>query len=134
MKTFLRRLSLAFAAGAVGGLANGFAVWGAVRLGLPALAHVRIGAPPLPGGLYPRVVWGGVWGLLLLLPVLERRPVWRGLVLSLGPTLAQLFWFYPHATPNGPMGLRLGWLTPLFVVVFNAVWGVVASLWYRRTA
>ena len=29
------------------------------------------------------------------------------------------------------MGMGLGALTPLFVFVFNAVWGIVAAIWIR---
>jgi hypothetical protein len=34
---------------------------------------------------------------------------------------------------KGVMGLDLGALTPLAVVVFNAVWGVTAAIWLRWT-
>jgi hypothetical protein len=29
------------------------------------------------------------------------------------------------------MGLGLGALTPVFVLLYNAVWGVTASIWLR---
>ena len=52
----------------------------------------------------------------------------RGLVFSLAPTAVQLFVVFPKVG-KGVMGLDLGNLTPLFVLVFNAVWGIVAGLW-----
>jgi hypothetical protein len=55
----------------------------------------------------------------------------RGLVLSLGPTIAQLFIVFPFKVNKGLLGLDLGALTPLFVLFFNAVWGVTAAYWLR---
>jgi hypothetical protein len=79
--------------------------------------------------LYPRIVWGGLWGILFALPML-RNSVWkRGIVVSLGPTLFQLFVVFPYLAGKGIMGLELGNWTPAFVVVLNAVWGVVGALW-----
>jgi hypothetical protein len=134
MKVFLRRLSAAFAAGAAGGLLNGITVWASGEYGLTRMAHVRLAPALTPGFLYPRVVWGGLWAFVLLLPVLERSPGWRVVVLALLPTLAQLFWFFPRTTPYGMLGLGLGTLMPLFVLLFNLVWALVAVAWYRRAA
>jgi hypothetical protein len=36
---------------------------------------------------------------------------------------------FPYQLNKGMMGLDLGTLTPLFVLFFNAVWGVAAALW-----
>jgi hypothetical protein len=133
MKRFLRRLSLAFAAGAVGGLANSVALWAAGHWGLTAMLGVRI-APGLSAGwLYPRLVWGGLWGALLLLPIALRRPLVRAFLISLGPTLAQLLWFFPRTTPHGWLGLGLGAMTPLVVTLANLVWGLAAVAWFRQT-
>jgi hypothetical protein len=120
-----RSLSLYFSAGALGGLANSVVVWAVGHLGL---AHVASAPALTPGWLYPRIVWGGLWGALFLLPV-----SWgwfrKGLLLSLGPSLVQLFLVFPLKTKAGVLGLALGLLTPLAVLFFNAVWGVVASFW-----
>jgi len=37
-----------------------------------------------------------------------------------------------HPADKGVGGLALGALTPLFVLFFNAVWGVVAAWWLER--
>jgi hypothetical protein len=55
----------------------------------------------------------------------------RGLVFSLFPTLFQLFYVFPYLAQKGMMGLELGTLTPLFVLFFNAVWGVAAAAYYH---
>jgi hypothetical protein len=32
---------------------------------------------------------------------------------------------------KGVMGLTLGTLTPAFVFLYNAIWGLVAAIWLR---
>ena len=127
------KLSMVFAAGCLGGLVNSLAVWLSGMYGISAAIGVKI-APQLSAAwLYPRIVWGGIWGLLFLLPLLRRKFLAQGLIYSLGPTLVQLFVVFPMKANKGVMGLDLGDLTPLAVVVFNAVWGVTASFWLRWT-
>jgi hypothetical protein len=133
MSNLARKISLVFAAGVLGGLMNSLAVWGAGELGITAAAGVKI-APKLSAGwLYPRLVWGGIWGVLFLLPMMQTRIWSRGFLYSLGPTLVQLFMVFPMKANKGAMGLELGMLTPLFVVVFNAIWGWTAAIWLRIT-
>ena len=93
---------------------------------------VKIAPALTPAWLYPRVVWGGLWGLLFLLPSLGRGN-WlaAGLAASLGPTLVQLFYVFPVMAHKGTAGLELGLLTPLVVVLANALWGWAAALWLR---
>jgi hypothetical protein len=55
----------------------------------------------------------------------------RGFIFSLGPTLVHLFVVFPSKANKGVMGLDLGLLTPLFVVVFNAIWGWTAAIWLK---
>jgi hypothetical protein len=129
MKNFLRNASLGYAAGSLGGLANSLEVWAVGFLGITAAAGVKAAPAFTFPWLYPRVVWGGLWGFLFLLPFLKQSPIVRGIVYGLGPTLVQLFVALPFKFEQGVMGLNLGMLTPLFVLVANIIWGVVASLW-----
>jgi len=128
-----RDASLAFAAGSLGGLINSLTVWAAGAAGITAAAGVAIAPELTAGWLYPRIVWGGLWGLLLLAPFAPRSWVLRGLALSLAPSAAQLFLVFPSKPAAGLMGLGLGVMTPLFVLGFNAVFGLVAAFWFRRT-
>jgi hypothetical protein len=127
-----RSLSLFFAAGALGGLVNSLAVWLFGELGLDRILGVAIAPKLTPAWLYPRVVWGGLWGLLFTLP-LQLGWAARGLVLSLGPSLVQLLVILPIHANRGLLGLELGALAPVVVLVANAVWGLVASWWIRGT-
>ena len=127
------KLSLVFGAGCLGGLVNSLAVWLGGFYGITAALGVKI-APQLSAAwLYPRIVWGGIWGVLFLLPLMKRNYLIRGLIFSLGPTLVQLFVIFPLKANKGMMGLDLGALTPVAVVVFNAIWGVTAAIWLRLT-
>lgn len=129
MEVFLRRVSLVFSAGALGGLANSLVLWVLGRAGVTGMVGVALAPKLVPMWLYPRIVWGGIWGLLFLLPLLRHSPVKRGILLSLGPTVVQLFVVFPFKAFKGYLGLELGGMTPVFVVVLNAVWGVTAAYW-----
>jgi len=131
MRNFVRKLSLYFSAGALGGLTNSAAIWLAGMTGLTTYLQVKIAPAWTLSWLYPRIVWGGIWGLIFLLPIAKSRVFTRGVLLSLGPTLVQLFWVFPFKAHAGYLGLELGFLTPLFVFVFNAIWGITAALWIR---
>lgn len=128
-------LAVCFCAGLLGGLANSLALWLAGRWGLTALAGVNL-APQLSAAwLYPRLIWGGLWGLLFYLtvarPRFRRHWLRKGLWLSLLPTLVQLFVVFPYHTPYGLLGFGLGDLTALFVLLANFVWGFFTGLFTR---
>ena len=131
MNNLAKKLSLVFAAGSIGGLFNSLAVLIFGAIGITSALGVKI-APSLSASwLYPRLVWGGIWGLLFLFPLMQKRYLYRGLIFSLGPTVVQLFIIFPIKASKGIMGLDLGLLTPLFVFVFNAIWGLAAAIWLR---
>jgi hypothetical protein len=133
MANLARKISIVFGAGCLGGLANSLGIWVCGFYGITAAFGVKI-APQLSAPwLYPRIVWGGIWGLLFLLPLWQKRFLIRGLIFSLGPTLVQLFIVFPMQANKGVMGLDLGSLTPVAVIVFNAIWGLTAAIWLRWT-
>ena len=131
MKRLAKRITVIFAAGCLGGLANSLAVWLFGAYGVTKTLGVRIAPDLSPVWLYPRLVWGGIWGLLFLLPVFRSSVLKRGLLLSLGPTIIQLFVVFPYKADQGMMGMGLGALTPLLVLVFNAIWGITVAIWLR---
>lgn len=131
MSQWLHKTSLYFAAGSLGGLVNSITVWLFGAYGINAALNVAIQPHLTPDWLYPRIVWGGIWGLLFWLPLIKSRFVLRGLMMSLGPTLVQLLYIFPTAQNKGMLGLKLGLLTPLVVILFNAIWGITAALWLR---
>lgn len=137
MSTSLQRVSLCFAAGCAGGLVNALVVWFFGTKGIPQKFGVSI-APALSlAFLYGKIVWGGLWGLVFLIPVWQGG-FWvgvfgRGILLSVLPSLVQLFYVFPVMMGKGTMGLALGKLTPMFVCLYNAAWGLAAALWLHAT-
>jgi hypothetical protein len=120
-----RQLTLGFGAGAFGA-----AVLALVSALLNALkVQELIGLPPAPMPdsylplLYRAVVWGGIWGLLFVVPVMNRAWWLKGIIIGALATLAILFYFNP------------GVITPpvrfVYVLVLNAlIWGVAAGAWW----
>jgi hypothetical protein len=129
MKAIPQKFTVFFAAGCLGGLVNSLGVWLFGLLGITTTLGVSIAPQFTPPWLYPRIVWGGLWGFLFFLPGLTYQPFQRGLLLSFAPTLVQLFVVFPLQAQKGMMGLELGTLTPVFVIIFNAIWGIVTAYW-----
>ena len=127
-----RNLSLAFSAGCLGGLANSIVVWASGTLGITAALGVKIAPALTLPWLYPRIVWGGIWGFLFIISIPGLSWWMRGLVFSLGPSLVVMLVLFPRNPLVGEFGLGLGTLTPAFVLVFNAVWGLVAAWWLKQ--
>jgi hypothetical protein len=119
MNKLTRNILLVFSAGCAGGLANSIVVWVFGLLDITTSLGVNIAPTLTPAWLYPRIVWGGIWGFLFLIPLLHHNHLLRGAFFSLGPTIVQLFIVFPLKAHKGVMGLDLGILTPLFVLFFS---------------
>jgi hypothetical protein len=127
-KRAMKRALIFFAAGCLGALVNSLVVWLFGEIGINKLFGVSIAPALTASWLYPRIVWGGIWGFLFFFPLLDSKPFSKGAVLSLFPTMVQLFIVFPFKVKKGVAGIELGVLTPVLVFVFNWVWGVVTSL------
>ncbi|MBQ0834373.1 hypothetical protein [Marinobacter sp.] len=126
------RLSALFAAGCLGGLATVLTLWLFGILGISGALGVGLAPPLTPPMIYSFMIWGGIWGFAFLLPLGSLNMFARGLLLSLGPTIVQLLVVFPMKMGVGVLGLDLGTLTPLLVLIFNGVWGLVAAWWLTR--
>jgi hypothetical protein len=124
----MTKLFIFFAAGCVGGLANSLVLWQFGALGINANLGVALAPSLNPSWLYPRIVWGGLWGLLFILPFLQSKLFFKGTILSIFPTLVQLLIIFPYKTHKGIAGLELGFLTPVLVLFFNWIWGIASAL------
>lgn len=131
MRSLARSVSLVFAAGAMGALANSAALWAMGTFGVSGFLGVAIAPTLSPGWLYPRIVWGGLWGGLFLLPASQTPR--QAVLLSLAPSAFQLFFVFPLLAGKGIAGFELGLLTPVVVGIANAVWGLATLLWLRWT-
>jgi hypothetical protein len=127
--------AVCFSAGLLGALVSSLAFWLAGELGTIAWAGIDLAPLLTLDWLYPRLLWGGLWGLslTLLFATPRRRRGWirKGLWFSLLPTAAQLFYFFPQTTGHGLLGLALGTFTPLLVLSCNALWGASTAIFLR---
>jgi len=124
----MKKLLIYFAAGCLGAFVNSIAVWLFGSFGITRSFGVSIAPSLTASWLYPRIVWGGIWGLLFILPMLQSKLLRKGALLSLFPTAVQLFFIFPLKAKKGMAGIDLGLLTPVFVLFFNWVWGFVTAL------
>jgi len=124
----MKKILIIFAAGCLGALANSITVWLFGDTGITSSLGVSIAPSLTPAWLYPRIVWGGIWGLIFILPIMQSKLLLKGTVLSLFPTAVQLFIVFPLKAHKGIAGIDLGLYTPLLVLFFNWVWGVVTAL------
>jgi hypothetical protein len=127
----LRNSSIAFSAGAVGAVVSSAALLLAVQVDLFRLLGVGLSPSFSLPWAYQRLVWGGLWGLLLLLPLVPGRPWLRGFLIGLAPCLFNLLWLFPEKTPHGYLGLGMGTLTPAVVLLATSIWGWTAVFWHR---
>jgi hypothetical protein len=124
----MKKILICFAAGCLGALVNSLVVWASGDYGITKHFGVAI-APALKlSWLYSRIVWGGLWGLIFVLPFLNSKLIAKGAVISIFPTLVQFLVIYPLKAGKGYFGMDLGMYTPVFVVIFNLIWGVVTAL------
>ena len=128
-------LAVCFVGGLLGGLVCSLFIWMMGNWGVLALLKVHM-APELKAAwLYPRLVWGGIWGAVYFLsvsvPRARRHWIRKGLYISLLPTFYTLFVVFPYQQGRAQAGLDLGLLTPVVVLVTNLVWGFFSGIFTR---
>lgn len=127
----MREFSAAFTGGCLGGLINRMVLWFFGIQGINARFGIALHPALTARWLYPSIVWGGIWALLLLLPFLRGRTLLRGLAVSLVPSAVALFYLLPFEQNAGFLGLHLGNFTPLLIIGLNVLWGLIATYWYQ---
>jgi len=123
-----------FIAGALGGLTNSIVVWSLGALGItPALGFSM--APDLSfEWIFRRVFASAIWGIIFLIPVYKNAPFKKGAVLSILPWLSSALWVFPMRMDVGFFGLGFGIGTPIWTLIFAAIWGVSGTLFLARFA
>jgi hypothetical protein len=120
----LRALSLAFVAGVIGAGALYLARRGLAQLPfltLPSISTPGAASDPL-AQLYRVLIWGGIWGLLLAIPILNRSWWLKGALIGVLATLVARYYFRPNLTVT--------WNLAVYAVALNVLWGVVAAFWW----
>lgn len=137
----LHLLAVCFCAGVIGALFSGLLLCAVAKWGGFALAGVHFSPRLQPAWFYPRLVWGGLWGLVYSLAIAPAngRGRWarRGMWVSILPTAFELLVAFPYWQGAGLLGQQLGRLTPLVVFLSNLAWGFCTGvfarlLWGRR--
>lgn len=130
---FLRKVSGAYTGGVAGALVALGVFWLLGRAGVTGRFDILLRVDLTPAALYRQVVWGGIWGLLFLLPFWRGQPVRRGILFALAPVAAVLFRVFPQ-WGKGYLGLKYGTFAPLLVLSLGLLWGTVAAFWHKSTA
>ena len=128
MSFSVNRLGASFSAGAFGGLAHALAAWLAGATGVSASLGLSLAPGLTTEFLYPRIVWGGIFGFLFMFRWPAGPLPWRAVVYSLGPTLVQLLILFPFREGKGWFGLALGPAMPMMVIALNLIWALAAAL------
>jgi hypothetical protein len=127
-------LACCFCAGLMGALLASLGLWVAGQWSLTAAAGVRLAPEWSLHWLYPRLLHGGLWGLLYYPTVASprRRRHWirKGLWIALLPCAYTLLHVYPKAG-LGLLGLQLGNLTPLVILLAWLLWGMGIGFFTR---
>lgn len=126
----LRKLSLAYTAGTVAALVACLILWILGREGFNAWLGVSLRTGVTAAWLSPRLIFGGLCGLFLALPLLPGRLSLRAVLIGLVPATYSLLVYFPH-TGRGLFGFGYGALTPLLIGGLCLLWGFLAALWYR---
>lgn len=129
---FFKKISAACTGGIVGSLATTFAIWLLGRLGFASVIGINLAPQITLAWMYPRLVWGGAWGFLFLLPLLKEQHLLRGILFSLAPTMMVFLKFVP-GLEKSLFGLSFGPIRPELILIINFVWGIVAAFWYKES-
>jgi hypothetical protein len=129
----VRKISGAFTGGALGAFIDSVNIWVLGQAGITAWLGINIHPQFTGSWLYPRLVWGGIWALLLILPFYRQKTALRGILMSLVPTAMMFVMVFPEMG-LGILGLKAGLLTPLLVLLLNFIYGLVASFWHKSCA
>lgn len=127
MNQWLRQLALCFAAGAAGALVKSLLAWACVRYGVAGPLGPHLPAGLGAGVLYPRIVEGGLWGFLFLIPLARNSVLASGLLWGAVVTVVQ--WLVLPLLYHS--GLHFAALPLAAALLFNAVWGLATALLLR---
>ncbi len=125
----LRNMSLAFTGGAIGAFIDSVNIWLMGTSGISDLIGISMKPALTTPWLYKRMIWGGIWMLLLMLPLMKNRICLRGMLASLAPSAMMILVVLPAMKP-GDFGTGFGLLMPGVVIILNFIYGMVASSWY----
>ena len=127
--------AVCFTAGLLGAAVSSLFLWSCNEWGVTTMFKVNMVQTLELPELYPKMMVGGLWGLVYFftvgIPRHRRHWVRKGLWFSLLPSLVAIFYLYPYIYHRGMAGFDLGTLTPLLIVATNLVWGLFTGFFAR---
>jgi len=129
----LKKINAAFTGGVVAALLMTLTMWYLGNVGVLGRIGVQLKPGLSLGQFFTNGGWGGLWGLLFLLPVLQARVVLRGMILALPPAVFVLCYRLPREG-HGVLGLGYGEWAPLVILVSWLCWGVVGAYWHASSS
>lgn len=124
--SLISRAALYYAAASAGGLAVALTAWSFGNIGVADALGVGIKPALQLPWLYKMIVWGGLWGLIFLLPI-RLGPLWiKALVLTIAPVLVALLVFTP-LRGGALLALDKGIVAPFYIYAINIPWGLVTA-------
>ena len=120
---WLRNLSCAFTAGVVGAIA--LVIVATLVRGIPS------NFASFKSELYRLLIWGGIWALLLVIPLFKERWFVKGSILGFIVILFNFMVLMP-LSDRGFFAINAGLSVFLGNIVFNYIWGVVSAFWYKK--
>lgn len=122
----LRKAALYYAAASLGGLAVALTAWVLGSIGVPEALGVALKPALQKATIYRLMVWGGIWGLIFLLPIVL-KPLWlKALVFTLAPVLVALLVVVPMRGGELLL-LDKGALAPFYIYLINIPWGLITA-------
>ncbi len=134
MNKTLRTLGLYFAAGCLGGVSMNIINIFLNLVNFPVAIGIDITPDHSLPALYSDLFWGGVWGFLFIIPFLKDLYLVKGVILSLIPTFTQLVFVLPFFKGATILGLEFGTMMPVYVMLLNIVWGLVAGFFLLKAS
>lgn len=118
-------LFILYGAGTLGAVVHTAIGWLLTSAGVFAIFGSSYAIPIGMHAVYPRLVWGGLWGLFYLLPGVSRLTTLQAsFLLALLPSAAQWLYWFPRGGA-GWFGLDKGPATPVLVFALYFVWALV---------
>lgn len=129
----MRHIFTVYGASTLGSLCMCGLMWAFTYYGVTHFLNVALSGSLSPHWLYPRLVLGGLWGLIFLLPILPSGTLAKSLLVAAIPTAAHLFIIYPYVEHKGMAGMSLGALTPFLLYFYFWVWAIATTIILKLT-
>lgn len=130
---FLRTPALLYASGTLGAFVASFLLIFLSSSQLLNAVGITLAPSFTLAYLAPKLVWGGLWGFLFLVPIPFRFSIFGIFFMALLPAFFQLFVVYPQWEHAGWLGIRHGWAMPFLTYFYWLVWAFFTSLSMRFT-